>query len=136
MTSLPIPEKNLAAMVPLKPCARKDCTSFATGTLVLLVPYEGKTIPRKNGLERKTDMEPMQLFIGIEVCAQHGKEATAAEFVTSPMAQGVRQACIQFARPMPDFSRAIIGGRPLDDPEYIRYLAHMAAAKKLPEEKH
>ncbi len=119
----------LGIETPLRRCQRKDCQHFATGTIVLLVPFEGYGVPPKNRQASTSEMEPLQLFIGIEVCKAHGAEIKAADFVNPDMERAVIRACIEQAKPKPDFSRAITGGRPLDDPKYIGYLAHMAAAK-------
>lgn len=126
---LPIPANQ--TLTPLIPCGKRDCQRFAVGTICLLVPYEGKTVPRKAGLDRETDMEPLQLFLGVDLCKEHGAEARAADFINPEMERAVIRAAIEFGRPKPDFSRAITGGRPLDDPKYLGYKAQMAAAKKL-----
>jgi hypothetical protein len=113
---------------PLRPCQRTGCQHFATGTILLLVPFEGYGVPPKHRAATRKEMEPLQLFIGIDLCKAHGASARAVDFVNPDMERAVIRACIEHGKPKPAFERAIIGGRPLDDPKYLEYKAMMARA--------
>lgn len=124
MTDKPLPtpadQTAIARKISLNPCQRTGCPKFATAALVMLVPFTGKHV---------NEMEPLQLFIGYELCHEHGREAKVTEFINPGMESAVIRACIEQGRPRPDFGRAIMGARPLDDPKYLAYQAAMAVAK-------
>lgn len=106
------PEEKTTAPIALHHCGHRDCPRFAQAALVMLVPFKGQHV---------NDMEPLQLFLGFELCLEHARLAKVSEFTNPDMERAVIRATLEAGRPNPDFSRAIMGGRPLDDPKYLAF---------------
>lgn len=98
---------------PIRNCGRKGCPAFAHGVLRLNIPPIGISI--EAGMH-------IGFIVGIELCAQHVKEAKPFDFMTPAWRQAVRDTIeASNGKAEPDFERAWLALMPLNAPEYLMW---------------
>lgn len=80
-------------------CQRKNCEAPARYLPVIRIPAKGCPL---------AEHEPLAVIIELPLCERHSNTMKAAEFINQPLRRRVKHACGSLRKAEPDFKRAFV----------------------------
>lgn len=98
-------------------CARHGCINRGIHGLKICVPAKGHKI---------FEHAPMTALIRLAVCDSHYRDVRSEEFITEALRNEMTAFAERENKVPPDFSRAYMDAVPVNEPEWLEFMAKSA----------